>query len=187
MERPKDLRIRVDDDTELRLQRREDAREYMALIDGDRERLRDFMHWVDEVNDLEDEEAFLVDRVMEYDLGRGFPFAVWHKGHLVGATGTVTLDRTNHSVEVGYFVDGDHEGKGMMTRAVGAFVDHLFEHEDMNRVSARIVKENARSRDLIERLGFTLEGVHREEYLLHGTYRDLVIFSLLRAEWEGRR
>ena len=187
MDRPRDLRIRVDDDTELRLQRVEEAREYLDLIDGDRERLRTFMHWVDEVKNIEDEEAFLVDRVREYDLGIGIPMAVWHKGRLIGAAGTVTMSREMDTVEVGYFVDGAHEGMGLMTPAVGALVAHLFLVEGMNRVSARIITDNTRSRALIERLGFTLEGVHRQGYKLYGTYKDLVVYSLLRAEWEAQR
>lgn len=185
MERPRDLRIRVDDRTELRLQRVEEAGEYLDLIDGDRERLRTFMHWVDEVTTVEDERAFLAERAMEYDLGTCLPMALWHDGRLVGAIGTVTLSREMESVEIGYFVNGAHEGLGLMTRSVRAFVDHLFSEEGMNRVSARIITGNTRSRALVERLGFKLEGVHRQEYKLRGEYRDLAVYSVLRSEWEA--
>jgi ribosomal-protein-serine acetyltransferase len=187
MDRPRDLRIRVDDETDLRLQREQDAEEYLALIDGDRARLRTFMEWVDEITRIEDELGFLTDRVDEYDRGAGVPFAVWHRGRIVGATGTVTMDRTHDSAEVGYFVVGEAEGKGIMTRAVSAFVEHLFEAEGMNRLSARIMTENHRSIALIERLGFAREGVHREAYKLRDVHRDLVVYSLLRSEWEARR
>ncbi|UCC94244.1 MAG: GNAT family N-acetyltransferase [Thermoplasmata archaeon] len=184
-DRPRDLRIRVDDDTELRLQREEDAREYLDLIDGDRDRLRAFMEWVDHVTRIEDELAFLADRVEEYDQGRGVPFAVWHRGRIIGATGTVTMDRANDAAEIGYFVAGEFEGRGIMAKAVRTFVDHMFGAEDMNRLSARILTDNHRSLALIERLGFTREGVHRQEYKLRGVHRDLVVYSLLRSEWES--
>lgn len=187
MERPWDLSIPVDDDTQLLLQREEDAEEYLALIQGDRERLRTFMEWVDQVKRIEDELAFLADRVREYEQGRGLPMAVWHRGRIVGAVGTVSMDRFNDTVEVGYFVVGDQEGKGLMSRAVSAFVDHLFREEGMNRVSARIITTNARSRALVEGLGFQLEGVHRQEYKLRGVPRDLAVYSMLRPEWGERR
>jgi ribosomal-protein-serine acetyltransferase len=186
MEGPRDLRIAVDDETELRLQREADAQEYMDLIDGDRSRLRTFMEWVDGLNRIEDELAFLAARVEEYDAGRGLPCAVWHRGRVIGAVGTVHLDRANDSAEIGYFVVGEFEGRGLMTRAVGAFCDHLFEVEGMNRLSARVMVDNARSRALVERLGFTMEGVHRQEYKLRGVHRDLTVYSLLRSEWEAR-
>jgi ribosomal-protein-serine acetyltransferase len=187
MERPRDLRIRIDDDTELRLYREEDAEEFLTLIDGNREHLRTFMDWVDGVNRIEDELTFLVARVEEYGAGRGMSFAVVQGRRIVGATGTVTMDRVNDVVEIGYFVAGEHEGRGLMTRAVGAFVDHLFLQEGMNRVCARIMTENVRSRALVERLGLTLEGVHREEYKLRGKYGDLTVYSILRSEWKARR
>ncbi|NIP35352.1 MAG: GNAT family N-acetyltransferase, partial [Thermoplasmata archaeon] len=184
---PGDLRIRVDEDIELRLQSVDDAGEYFALIDGDRERLRTFMEWVDGLVRIEDEQAFLSAREEEHVLGRGLSFGIWHLGRIVGAVGTVTLDRLNEVAEVGYFVVGEHEGRGLMFRAVGAFCDHLFAEEGMNRLSARIMTSNHRSRALIERLGFTLEGVHRQEYKLRGEHHDMAVYSLLRSEWDARR
>jgi ribosomal-protein-serine acetyltransferase len=186
MERPSDLRIRIDDDTELRLYREEDAEEFLALINDNRGHLGTFMHWVDAVNRIEDELAFLSARVKEYQTGRGMSFAVVQGGHIVGAIGTVMMDRVNEVVELGYFVAEEHQGKGLMTLAVGAFIDHLFREEGMNRVCARIMPENEKSRALVERLGLTIEGVHREEYNLRGEHRDLVIHSILRSEWEAR-
>jgi ribosomal-protein-serine acetyltransferase len=186
VERPRDLRIRVDDETELRLQRMEDAQEFLDLIDGDRERLGVFMDWVDKINTLEDELAFITARLEEYDRGVCLQFAVWQQERIVGALGTVVIDRANDHAELGYFVAGSHEGRGLMTKSVGTLVDHLFEVEGMNRLSARAMVENHRSRNLLERLGFTIEGVHREEYKLRGVHHDLVVYSLLRGEWESR-
>lgn len=186
MERPKDICIRINDDTELRLYREEDAEEFLALIDGNREHLRTFMQWVDDVNRIEDELAFLGARVEEYDAGKGMSFAVVKQGRIVGAIGTVMMDGVNDVVEIGYFVAEEHEGKGLMTRAVGAFIDHLLLEEGMNRVCARIMTENGRSRALVERLGLTLEGIHREEYKLRGKYKDMLVYSILRPEWEAR-
>ena len=145
------------------------------------------MEWVDGTNSLEDERAFLAAREAEHALGNGLSFGVWHGGRVVGAVGTVMMDRVNETAEVGYFVGGEHEGRGLMTRAVDAFIDHLFREEGMNRVSARVVIDNRRSRALLERLGFTLEGVHRQEYRLRGEHLDMAVYSILRSEWETRR
>jgi ribosomal-protein-serine acetyltransferase len=186
MERPVDVVIIVDEDAELRLQGEGYAEEFFALIDGDRERLRTYMEWVDGLTRLEDELAFLAAREEEHASGRGLSFALFHRGRIVGAMGTVVLDRVNDVAEIGYFVVGEHEGTGLMSRAVGAFVDHLFEAEGMNRLSARIMTDNHRSLALVERLGFALEGVHRQEYKLRGEHRDMNVYSLLRSEWEER-
>jgi len=144
MERPRDLTIQVDDDTQLRLVREEDAEELLALILSDREHLRTFMDWVDEVHNVEYELAFINARLEEYDRGAGLQFNVVHRGRIVGATGTVVLDRANEVAEVGYFITSTHQGRGLMTRAVGAFIDHLFRTEGMHRVYARLITTNQR-------------------------------------------
>jgi ribosomal-protein-serine acetyltransferase len=187
MERPRDLCIRVDGETELRLQREADAEDYLALIQGDRDRLRTFMEWVDGTTRIEDELAFLAARVDEYDRGSGVPMAVWHRGRIVGATGTVSMDRANDTAEIGYFVVGDQEGKGLMTRAVTVFVDHMFQVEGMNRLTARIMTDNHRSLALIQRLGFIQEGVQRQSYKLRGVHMDMAVYSLLRSEWMAQQ
>ncbi len=48
-----------------------------------------------------------------------------------------------------------------MTRAVGAFVQHLVEQRGVARVEIRAAVGNQRSRAVAERLGFELEGVLR--------------------------
>lgn len=187
MERPRDLTIQVDEDTQLRLVREEDAEEYLALIQSDREHLRAFMDWVDTIHNVEYELAFINARLEEYDRGAGVQFAVVHRGRVVGATGTMSLDRVNEVAEIGYFVASTHQGRGMMTRAVGALVDHLFRVEGMHRVYARVLTTNRRSRALAGRLGLRLEGVHREEYKLRGEHHDVEVHSILIQEWEALR
>jgi len=109
---------------------------------------------------------------------------VVHRGRIVGATGTVVLDRANEVAEVGYFITSTHQGRGLMTRAVGAFIDHLFREEGMHRVYVRLITTNQRSRALARRLGLRFEGVHREEYKLRGQHHDVEVHSMLRREWE---
>jgi ribosomal-protein-serine acetyltransferase len=46
----------------------------------------------------------------------------------------------------------------------------------------RAVDENTKSIAIPIRLGFVEEGITREAQLLHGKYRDLVNYSLLRKD-----
>jgi ribosomal-protein-serine acetyltransferase len=47
----------------------------------------------------------------------------------------------------------------------------------------RCVVENAKSRAVAERLGYTLEGILKEAYLLHGHFRDLALYAMLPEHW----
>jgi ribosomal-protein-serine acetyltransferase len=45
--------------------------------------------------------------------------------------------------------------------------------------------ENAKSRAIPERLGFKLEGIHRQVEFLHDRFGDWAVYAMLREEWEA--
>ena len=56
----------------------------------------------------------------------------------------------------------------------------------VHRVEARLDPRNVRSAALLERLGFTLEGVARESFWDDGEWTDDAIYGLLGREYEPR-
>jgi RimJ/RimL family protein N-acetyltransferase len=98
--------------------------------------------------------------------------------------GGVTLrhfDPMRHSVEVGYWLFEHARGRGIATRAVRAVVRESFA-SGLWRVEAYVRVGNDASDRVLERAGFTREGVKRR-YLRHGGQRvDATIYSLLADE-----
>jgi len=93
------------------------------------------------------------------------------------------IDARARSGEVGYWLDAGFEGRGLVTRTVTAMLDHAFGPLGLQRVGLRAVADNARSRSVAERLGFTLEGVLRECAAFPDGRRDLAVYGLLAREW----
>ena len=178
-----DLRLTVDERTELLLPREEDAEEAFRLIDRDRARLEPFMEWVFGLKTVEEEREFIRGRLAHHAVGSGVQTFIWRDGRIAGSIGTVVVDRENDAAEVGYLVFAEHEGTGLAFASTRAFIDHLFQVEGIHRIVIRVMPENTRSRNLAMRLGFTFEGIQRETYRLRGRYRDLEIYSLLSHEW----
>jgi ribosomal-protein-serine acetyltransferase len=87
------------------------------------------------------------------------------------------------SAEVGYWLDADFVGRGLVTRAVTAVLDHAFGPLGLDRVGLRTITDNTRSRNVAERLGFTQEGVLREYAAFADKRCDLVVYGLLAREW----
>jgi ribosomal-protein-serine acetyltransferase len=54
----------------------------------------------------------------------------------------------------------------------------------LNRVEIRAGVENARSRAVVERRGFTQEGVKRQAELVGDRWIDDAVYSMLAAEWQ---
>jgi ribosomal-protein-serine acetyltransferase len=80
-------------------------------------------------------------------------------------------------------VRSTEEGRGLVTRACRALIDIAFDELGLHRVVIRAGVENVRSRAVPERLGFTYEGVAREEGRGSGGFYDLAVYGMLDREW----
>jgi aminoglycoside 6'-N-acetyltransferase len=126
----------------------------------------------------------------------GHPWATpgeWHQLAVVEtASGRVVGDlafflaANGHSGEIGYTLHPWARGQGFATEAAGALVDHLVRELGLHRVEASTHPGNAASNRVLERLGFTLEGVKRESYWVDEVVTDDAMWGLLAREWLSR-
>jgi RimJ/RimL family protein N-acetyltransferase len=84
--------------------------------------------------------------------------------------------------EIGLALLPEYRHQGLGTAAQRWLVDHLFKFTTAHRLEALTDAENIAEQKVLERIGFTREGVLRGVVFQNGTWRDEVIYSLLRAE-----
>ena len=174
------MRFDLGDGAELREWTQSDAIEAFAEVDQNRERLRDWLPWVDSTRSPEDVRAFI--QRCEASDGRQRSFGIYVDGVLAGNIG-LTLDEDNAG-EIGYWITGAFEGRGLVTRAARELMRHGFEDRALRRMQLTAGVENDRSRAVAERLGMTREGVLRQAgRIREDRYVDLVMYSILREEW----
>jgi aminoglycoside 6'-N-acetyltransferase len=89
--------------------------------------------------------------------------------------------------QIGYFVDGDHEGQGYVTEAVQATLGFIFGHLHAHRVRLETDDTNVRSYQVAERCGMIREGHLREtKKNPDGTMSGTLFYGLLRSDFEAR-
>lgn len=76
-------------------------------------------------------------------------------------------------------------GRGIGFAAGRAMLEHGFSHLGLTKITAQVHAPNLRSLALMRRLGFRQEGVLRRHDLYRGGLADVVLFGLLREEFEG--
>jgi [ribosomal protein S5]-alanine N-acetyltransferase len=103
--------------------------------------------------------------------------------HLMGTCGLFRWNRVRKSCSLGYELVQSAWGNGFMHEALSRALSWGFESMSLNRIEAQIHPENFSSIKLVCRLGFVREGVLRQAGFWLGEHRDLVQFSLLRAEY----
>lgn len=82
------------------------------------------------------------------------------------------------SCYLGYGIDRNFEGQGLMHEALVAAIAHVFD-TGLHRIQANYVPENTRSAALLTRLGFHIEGHAREYLFINGHWQDHVLTALL--------
>jgi ribosomal-protein-serine acetyltransferase len=169
----------------LRLLEESDAQELYDLIDANREHLLPWMAWVPANHSADDVLPFIRLTRRQIADNDGLQTAIVDpKGRIVGMVGLHGVDWRNGSTSIGYWMSRDEQGRGTMTAAVGAYVDHAFGTWKLNRVTIQAAVGNVRSRAIAERLGFQEEGTLREVERVGDHRLDAVVYAVLAADWQ---
>lgn len=83
---------------------------------------------------------------------------------------------------LGFAVDREHEGTGVMREAVAAAIRYMFDEVGIHRIMANYMPQNARSEKLLKSLGFQREGYARRYLRISGRWEDHVLTSLLNPD-----
>jgi len=86
---------------------------------------------------------------------------------------------------LGYALAQREQGKGLMHEALTLLIRFAFAELNLHRIMANFVPSNDRSRAVLERLGFTVEGNARDYLRINGAWREHVLTSLTNADWRG--
>jgi ribosomal-protein-serine acetyltransferase len=70
---------------------------------------------------------------------------------------------------------------------VSAVLAYCFNHLHLNRIELRCASENAGSMRVAERLGFSPEGLLRQDECLNGVFVDHYVYGLLADEFRPYR
>ena len=124
-----------------------------------------------------------------YSAGMYYDWAVVYEPDckMVGTCGFTSFNTVSDSAEVGYVINPDYWGKGIASEALERVLQFGFEELKLHRIEAKFMLENERSRSVMERVGMTFEGYHREAMLVKGVYITYGVCSILASEWETRK
>jgi ribosomal-protein-serine acetyltransferase len=166
----------------LRPYAEEDAAELTAVVAENREHLARWLPWAATYG-YQDSLDYIARSQAQIEAGDGFEGAIVVGGEIVGGAGFHSIDRLNRSTSIGYWLTAEAQGGGLMTATVRALLDHAFGPWELHRVVIEAVVDNARSRAIPERLGFTEEGIAREAKRIRGRYEDAAIYAMLASDW----
>lgn len=90
---------------------------------------------------------------------------------------------TFKNCRLGYKIDKKFEGQGFMYEALHAAISFLFKEFAIHRIEANYMSENVRSAKILTQLGFEQHGVARRYLNINGEWRDHVLSSVLKEDF----
>ncbi|MEK7467494.1 MAG: GNAT family protein [Planctomycetota bacterium] len=103
-------------------------------------------------------------------------------GRLAGHMSVEELVPARRSAELGYWIREDRTGKGFATEAARALLAWAFRNLELHRVTAYVDTDNPASARVLEKCGFTREGVFRHRMQAGEGWRDQAVFGVLEGE-----
>lgn len=173
-------------DLYLELATPEIAQLLFDTVDRNREFLGKWLNWVPETSSHQDSQEFLEKNVVRFNEDKSGAFTIYYQGQFAGLVDLHKINANNKS-SIGYWLDKDFYGKGVMTKSVQVLLKYAFDELGINRIVIEAAVGNVKSKAVAERLGFKFEGIAREaNKMSENEYLDLEQYSLLKREWDGK-
>ena len=163
----------------------EDAGNLAAALSNKKvlDNLRDGMPYPYTEKDAED----YINAMLNSDPNSTFAYAVEVDGAAVGSIGAFRQGNIHfRTAELGYYLDERYWGKGVMTEAVRQLCEKIFDETDILRIYAEPFADNIGSRRVLEKAGFQLEGILRNNAVKNGRVLDMALYSLTRELYTVR-
>jgi ribosomal-protein-alanine N-acetyltransferase len=117
--------------------------------------------------------------------GRYICFGVVPAGRVdaVGLIQVRALDDAFGLAEWGFAIGSAFWGTGIFQASAHAVLQFVFAELPVNRLEARVVRENGRGHGALKKLGAACEAVMRKSFQRDGTRMDQMLWSILRHDW----
>lgn len=115
--------------------------------------------------------------------GTTYPFAIDVDGRFAGQITVNNIVRGSAQfASIGYWLDREFAGRGVMPRAVALVIDHCFTTAGLHRIEVAVRPENSNSLRVVEKLGLREVGYAPRFLHIDGEWRDHRLYAITREE-----
>lgn len=168
---------------DLRSLNPKDTEELFALTIKNKNHLKKFLNWIKDDYSIDDTKKFIVESIEKEIAGKMLPRAIINNNKIIGMVGLNGINQ-DKSAEIGYWIDKNEQGKGIVTEATKIIITQGFNELNLNRIGLRCAVINTKSCAIPKRLDFKKEGILRQSVLVENKFLDMEIWSILKDEWK---
>ncbi|WP_320736779.1 50S ribosomal protein L7/L12-serine acetyltransferase [Enterobacter roggenkampii] len=169
--------IPVTQDIELRAVEERYTADLHNLVVKNRAFLQTAFDWAQHAVSEEDTRRNVQSNQMLHQRGYAKMFLIFKDDALVGVLSFNTIEPTNKAGYIGYWLDEAHQGQGILSQSLQAFMRYYAERGEIRRFVIKCRVANQQSNSVAVRNGFTLERCLREAEYLNGRFDDVNIYG----------
>ncbi|MHA2029364.1 MAG: GNAT family N-acetyltransferase [Candidatus Kariarchaeaceae archaeon] len=172
----------------LRPYKEGDGSEYYQLLKSNIDHLEEELSELKKFTNEDDAEVFIRGLMVRWFERKRFVLVIEDKydHHIIGQIWIEPIKWENRIFGIGYFIDKNNEGKGIVTEAVQHSIKFIFDYLDATKVEIHCKLTNIRSQTVAIRCNFTKEAQIRNRAMFNnGDITDLLYYGLLRDEFES--
>jgi len=132
-------------------------------------------------------ERYIARQRKEQEEGVSVTFAIELKreSSFCGLMEIRSIDREHSSAELSFWLNMEAWGRGYMSEVIHAILRYGFEELQLNRFYAYHMMRNPACGRVLEKNGFTQEGLLRQCVRKWGQFEDVALWAILRRAWEA--
>lgn len=129
---------------------------------------------------LENAKEFIT-QTLNAPVNSQYSWAILVDNNVIGSVGVFRKDNIHcYTAEIGYYIAEEYWGKGIMTQVIKEVCKYIFENTDIIRIFAEPFSYNVASCKVLEKAGFELEGILRNNAIKNNKVLDMKMYSIIK-------
>lgn len=133
---------------------------------------------------FDQQKTWFFEKVIKDQSTRMFSIVRLEDGKLLGACGLCYIDWVNGNADFSIYIghDGLYIDDDYAHRAGDLLIQYAFNEIRLHRLWCEVYSFDTQKQLLLQRLGFQVDGRHRQTYWQDGQWNDSIFFSLLETD-----
>ena len=164
-----------------------------SSVEKNRSYLSPYIDWVQHIRSKKETQYFLERNLRGYrelmageisvSNHPGFSFFIHYGDDCVGMVGFQGMSIKNSICALGYWIDKDYSGQGLIHDSLIKIIDYAFTVLAMNRIEIQCAVDNVSSIKVAEKLGFTKEAILQQVEKRGKSFIDHHLFVMFKNEF----
>ncbi|HTX73292.1 MAG TPA: GNAT family protein [Rectinemataceae bacterium] len=173
------LKLEVKSGICARLLERRHAEKFYAFVERGRAHFENWIPFVSAMSSVEAAHAKISRYLELFREGSGYFWGLWDTDRIVGLILIKDIDEEAKTAEIGYMIDEEYEGRGIITESCRLMIDFIFGELNLRKVVLSCDDNNERSIGIARHFDFELEGILKQNAVINGRLRNTMCWGLI--------